>query len=130
MLLKLKDEKGQAIIEFALVLPILLLLLCAIMDFGWIYGNRLLADNACREAARYTAIHYYDSTSDDDAAIAAGIVKARAPTLIAPAVTLTKSGDSITIKVMSEVTVLTPIISSLFTNGRYIITVDCVMRLE
>jgi Flp pilus assembly protein TadG len=128
--LKLTDEKGQAIVEFALILPILLLLLCGIIDFGWIFGNQLLSNNASREAARYTAIHYYDSHLDDDAAIAAEIVSKRAPTLKSPSVALTKDGDSITIKVESDVPVLTPIISSLFDNGSLKVTGYCTMRLE
>ena len=36
----LKNEKGQSIVEFALVVPILLTLLCGIIDFGWIYSNQ------------------------------------------------------------------------------------------
>lgn len=59
-----KSEKGQAMVEFALVLPILLLLLCGIIDFGWLYFNQLLLNNAAREGARYAAIHY--STYDTD----------------------------------------------------------------
>ena len=128
----LKSEKGQAMVEFALVLPILLLLLCCIIDFGWIFGNQLLANNASREAARYTAIHYYDSSTDDDQTIAAGIVTARAPTLNSPTVILIKSvlGDSITVNVNSSVSLLTPIISAMFPDGEYSVTAQCIMRLE
>lgn len=119
-------------VEFALVLPLLLLLLCGIIDFGWIFGNQLIANNACREAARYTAIHYNDSNADDDQAIAAGIVSSRAPTLKSPAVTLTESDsdDSITVTVRSQINVLTPILSVFFPNGVYTVTAKCVMRLE
>ena len=117
-------------VEFALVLPILLLILCGIIDFGWIFGNQLLATNASREAARYTAIHYYDSSSDDDQASAAGIVLTRAPTLESTVVTLNKSNDSITVSISSDVPIITPIISALFPDGKYPITAECTMRLE
>lgn len=125
-----KNEKGQAAVEFALVLPILLLLLCGIIDFGWIFGNQLLASSATREAARYTAIHYYDSSSDNDGAIAAGIVSSRAPTLSSPSVQTQTSGDSITVSVTSEVNVLTPFLSQLFNDGKYTVSTQCTMRLE
>ena len=125
-----KSEKGQAMVEFALVLPILLLILCGIIDFGWIFGNQLLANNASREAARYTAIHYYDSNVDDDQAAAAAIVSARAPSLNSTTVTVNKSGDSITVNISSDVTVLTPIISAIFPDGKYSVTAQCTMRLE
>jgi Flp pilus assembly protein TadG len=48
----LKSERGQATVEFALLLPFLLLILFAILDFAWIFGFQLLETNACREAAR------------------------------------------------------------------------------
>jgi uncharacterized protein (UPF0333 family) len=35
-----KNEKGQAMVEFALIVPLLILLLCGIIDFGWIFGNQ------------------------------------------------------------------------------------------
>jgi len=126
----IKNEEGQSLVEFALVLPILLLLLCGIIDFGWIFGNQLLANNASREAARYTAVHYYDSTTDDDQATAAQIVADRAPTLISPTVTLTPSAGSVTIKVSSQMDVLTPIVAAFFENGKYTVDAICVMRLE
>lgn len=127
-----KDENGQAIVEFALVLPMLLLLVCGIIDFGWIFGSQLLANNACREATRYSAIHYNDSDADNDQAAAAQIVANSAPSLISPVVTLTKStaDDSVKIVVTSQVNVLTPMLSSFFPGGKYTVSAQCVMKLE
>ena len=127
-----KSEKGQAMVEFALLLPLLLLILSGIINFGWIFGNQLLANNAVREAARYTAIHYYDSSTDDDGAVAAGIVAARAPTLVSPIVTISKSAsnDSITVNISSSVNLLTPLMSALFPDGQCSVTAQCSMRLE
>ena len=116
-------------VEFALVLPILFLLLAGILDFGWIFGNHLLAGNAGREAARYTAIHYYDSKTDDDRAIAEGIVTNRAPSLDNVTVNLQKSGDMVTVTVQSDVPVLTPFISAIFGNT-YSVKAKTSMRLE
>ncbi len=128
--MRCKSEQGQAIVEFALVLPVLLMLLCGIIDFGWIFGNQLAANNAAREAARYTAVHYYDSTPAVALGAAENVVTNRAPTLTSPEVTLTVSGDQVTILVTSQVDVLTPIVSAFFTDGEYTATAQCVMRLE
>lgn len=128
--MRLKSEKGQAMVEFALVLPILLLLLGGIIDFGWIFGNQLLADNAVREAARYTAVHYYDSTSDDDTLAAHDIVTDRAPTLVNPYVSISVQDEKVTVSVSSQVTVLTPILSAVFPDGTYTVQAQCIMRLE
>jgi Flp pilus assembly protein TadG len=49
--------RGQALVEFALVFPIFLLLLFAIISFGlYVFYNQQLS-NAAREAARYAAVH-------------------------------------------------------------------------
>lgn len=131
--MRLKSEKGQAMVEFALVLPLLLLLLFGIIDFGWIFANQLLANNAVREAARYTAIHYYDSSADNDQQAAYNIVVARAPTLVSPTVTLTppaSGGNEVTIAVTSPVAVLSPIASVFIDGETYTIKASCTMRLE
>lgn len=48
--------------EFALVLPILLVVLCGIIDFGWILSCQNELTNAAGETARYAAI--YANSSD------------------------------------------------------------------
>ena len=125
-----KSEKGQAMVEFALVLPILLLILCGIIDFSWVLGNQLMANNAAREAARYTAIHYYNSNTDNDETQAAEIVAQRAPTLASPTVALSVSGGAATVNISSNVNILTPIIAKLFPGGKYLVRAECTMRLE
>lgn len=45
-------ENGAAAIEFALVLPILVLLVCGIIEFGLLFYNKQMITNASREGAR------------------------------------------------------------------------------
>lgn len=52
----LRKRKGQALIEFALVLPFLILLVLGIIEFGWLTKNQLTIDNATREGARTAAL--------------------------------------------------------------------------
>jgi Flp pilus assembly protein TadG len=52
-----KSERGQGLVEFSLVLPIFLMLLMGIVDFGRvIWANDSLA-NAAREGARLAIVH-------------------------------------------------------------------------
>ena len=44
-------------VEFALVLPILLVLLLGIMDFGWLFAGYLELQNVARDEARYAAVN-------------------------------------------------------------------------
>jgi Flp pilus assembly protein TadG len=51
-----RGSQAQALVEFALVLPLLLLLLVGIIDFGralFVYSE---VSNAAREAVRYAAV--------------------------------------------------------------------------
>lgn len=47
-----KGERGQAMVEFALVLPIFLLVVFAIVDFGMGFHAWITVSNASREGAR------------------------------------------------------------------------------
>jgi len=50
--MKSKRQKGGAALEFAIALPILLLLVLGIFEFGLILYNQQVITNACREGAR------------------------------------------------------------------------------
>lgn len=49
-------ETGQALVEFTLILPIFLLLLFALVDFGRAFYSWLIVTNAAREGARVAAV--------------------------------------------------------------------------
>jgi Flp pilus assembly protein TadG len=60
----LKNEKGAAAVEFAIVLPVLALLLFGIMDFALLFYNKQVITNASREGAR-ALIAEYDPDGTD-----------------------------------------------------------------
>lgn len=47
-----RKESGQALVEFAFVLPILLILIFGIIEFGRIYNTQLVITSCAREGAR------------------------------------------------------------------------------
>jgi Flp pilus assembly protein TadG len=51
------SERGAAAVEFALILPILMLILFGVIEFGGVYNAQLMVTGAAREAAREMAIH-------------------------------------------------------------------------
>lgn len=64
-------ERGQSIVEFALVLTPLMLILMGIIQFGFIFNSYVTIANATREAAREGSVYVYDRTlskSQNDAA--------------------------------------------------------------
>jgi len=50
-------ERGAAAVEFALLVPILLFLVMAIVDFGMWYGDSITIRHGTREAARAGAVN-------------------------------------------------------------------------
>jgi Flp pilus assembly protein TadG len=59
---KLSDERGSQIIEASLVLPLLLLMVLGILDFGMLFWRFESVTNAAREGARVAILPGYSST--------------------------------------------------------------------
>ncbi len=53
------DDTGAELIELAIVLPILLLVVAAIMDFGFLFQRYEVITNAAREGARIAVLPGY-----------------------------------------------------------------------
>jgi len=58
-----KRTPAQGLAEFALILPILLLLVCGIVDFGWMVFNYSQLYNGLREGLRYGSVTGYTGTA-------------------------------------------------------------------
>jgi Flp pilus assembly protein TadG len=64
-------ERGAAAVEFALILPILLLLVLGLVEFGRAFNVQISLTNAAREGARYMAIHNHEGDAKAAAIFAA-----------------------------------------------------------
>ncbi|NLJ31875.1 MAG: pilus assembly protein [Clostridiales bacterium] len=136
-----ENEKGQAMVEFALVLPILILLVCGIIDFGWIYSNQITVTNACREAARYSSVHLMDNDGGDISGVeddARALVSQFAPMLESPTVTfedpdntsITSDSDTVKVTVSAQVPVLTGITSTFLGGNEVKVSAESTMKIE
>jgi len=54
--IKLRNERGQAMVEFAIVLPVLVLIVFAIIQFGILFNNFVALTDAVRAGARTAAV--------------------------------------------------------------------------
>ena len=61
-----RRQRGASIVEFAIVAPLLFLLLFGIIDFGWAFSQNLDVKHAAREGARLAAVNAADGTDPDD----------------------------------------------------------------
>jgi Flp pilus assembly protein TadG len=81
-----RDERGAELIEFALVTPLLLLIMCGIFDYGFLFQRYEVLTNAAREGARLAALPGYttaDVTARVNAYLTAGGVPGTATTTLA-----------------------------------------------
>ena len=53
---RIRDEQGQTMAEFAIVLPILIVLLFGIVQFGILFNNYVTLTDAARAGARAAAV--------------------------------------------------------------------------
>ena len=56
MFLRLKKEKGAAAVEFALLLPLLVVIVFGITTFGFVYKEYIALTHAARDGARLAAV--------------------------------------------------------------------------
>jgi Flp pilus assembly protein TadG len=101
------DEAGAELIEFALVLPLLMLMLLAIIDFGMLFQRYHVVTNAAREGARVSVLPGY---SDEDVEgrvaqylTAGGLTETPTTTVGPPQSIPTVSGQCITVRPVTVV---------------------------
>jgi len=64
--MKIRSERGMAVVEFAVVLPLLLVILFGIIEFSFLLYNKAMITNAAREGARFGIVAKTTRYSDDD----------------------------------------------------------------
>lgn len=54
---EIRSTRGQGLVEFILVLPVLLIVAVGVLDFGRIFFGLITVSNASREGARYLSFN-------------------------------------------------------------------------
>ena len=55
-----KEEKGASAVEFAIILPVLIILIFGIVEFAIAFNNYITITHAAREGARKAAVDLYN----------------------------------------------------------------------
>ena len=126
----LRNKKGQSLVEFAILLPILLLLLMGILEFGIMLNSYLTIHNATREGARLGIV------AGSDIEIRQRIINS-SPNLdpqslvvnITPLEGSRKSGDTLKVEIIYNYQVTVPIISNII-NKIVVLKAQTSMRIE
>lgn len=127
---RLTNESGQSLVEFAIILPILLLLIMGIIEFGLIMNSYLTIQNASREGARIGIVGAADSDIRNRIISDSPNLQTADLTInITPGEGSRSSGDTITVAIYYNYHLVTPIISSLLNNS-LILKAQTSMRME
>jgi Flp pilus assembly protein TadG len=101
------DDRGAAVVEFALVLPVLIVLVLGIIEFGRIFNVQVSITNAAREAARTMAIENDPALARTDAINAAPSVN---PALVAGEISIVPAdcdaGETVNVTITHDVALL------------------------
>lgn len=125
----MKNNRGQALVEFALILPVLLLLVVGVMEFGLIINQYMVVAEAAREGARSAAL-------GDSNAIVTTVVKTAASPIDTSQLTIAISpnttrvrGSGVTVTVTKPVQAITNLINPFFPAG-FAVQGTATMRVE
>ncbi|MHB8126910.1 MAG: TadE/TadG family type IV pilus assembly protein [Desulfitobacteriaceae bacterium] len=131
MILKLKGkENGQALVEMALVLPIIILLLFGSIEIGRISYVYITINNAARVGARVASVGGNDlaiTTAIEDSMI---LDNSALVITITPPESERQSGQGVTVEVSYPVNLFfAPVLEGIITNP-FIVNANLTMRLE
>ncbi len=109
-----KDQRGQSIVELALILPVLLILFMGVIEFGRIFHNYLIITNASREGARIAILGKSDQEINNRiSSVSFGLSEENLQTQITPSPEQRKTGILTTVEVRYNLSLLFPLFSSI-----------------
>ena len=125
-----KKNSGQAVVELAFVLPVLILLVAGILEFGLFFNSYLNVAFASKEGARIASLDTNATDQTVTAAVTATVPFSSSATVtVSPAVPRV-TGSPVTVTVSTTYTFITPVISALVPSNPYTISSSTVMRSE
>jgi len=124
----ISHEKGQSLVEFALLLPLLLYLICGIIDFGRIMYTHMQLNLVAQEAVRLGGLGRSDAditqyTLDHVDNPTKVIVT------ISPSDTIRQSGEYVMVRLEEQIEYITPLMSTVLPSPYRVIT-DSTIRVE
>ncbi|RSK26372.1 pilus assembly protein [Bacillus sp. HMF5848] len=126
----IKDEKGQSLVEMALIVPLLLLLLVGIIDLGRVLYSYTHIQLATQETVRLGGLGGSDSELVTFAKQYVHIGDpAKLQVTITPDDVTRMSGEYMTVTLQYPIELMTPFLSSLLPSPMNIIT-DSTIRVE
>jgi Flp pilus assembly protein TadG len=124
-------SRGQSLVETAIILPLVLLLIMGIIDFGLLFNNYILISNASREGARKAALGGTDAEVVETIQnITTSLDIANLSITITPDYASRGHGTEVRVSVSYKNKLITPIIDKFFPGGVAELNSASLMRVE
>ena len=143
------SQKGTSVVEFAIILPLLLLLLMGIIDLGALFWVNITMQHAVREGTRYAITGRVDLDPDETEKLRPRAVAEKIKlsslglydSVVTGSIIVTDPdgneladfggpGETVVIKLRCSWPLLTPLVRPFFDGGTYNFTVSSTMRNE
>jgi Flp pilus assembly protein TadG len=114
-----QPQTGQSLLEFAIILPVLLIIAAGVLDVGRLYFAYVAVTDAASEGAAYAAAHptsesYVIARARDASNLTADESEIE---FLCPTCPTVASGDPVTVTVTYSFTLATPIVSAFVPGG-------------
>lgn len=125
----IKEQKGQSLVEFALLLPLLLLLLCGIVDLGRLLFAFVSLNMTTQEAVRLGGLGKEDAEIISYARSHIRIGDAsELQVTISPGQSARKSGDNMTVILSYSLPLITPLMKEIIPDP--VLSANSTIRVE
>lgn len=113
------SERGAAAVEFAILLPLLLMLVLGTIEFGRAYNAQITLTNAARDGVRYMAIAKDPAEAKKKAQTAAASVSSTIPTSdVTLSTEICPTGDQVTLTIKYNLSTITGIAGPFSMTGK------------
>lgn len=137
---RIADPRGNALTEFAFVLPLFALMMCATLDMARLFYTQTTLQNAVRAGGRYAITGNHQPNPNNpgqnlsrvqsislvaqQAAMGIDTSNLRISSLVGGAGSAGGPGDTVTVSLSTNVQLITPIIGQFFNQGQFPLTVS------
>jgi len=126
----LKDPRGQALVELALVVPVLLTLVLGVVEFGRLFSAYMTIQHAAREGARLGVLGATDAEIISRVqANSSALDLALLTVSVTPGYAMRTPGSIMTVSVAYSFRVIVPIINTLL-GSTIPVAANVAMRVE
>ena len=120
----LRGTEGATVVEFAIIVPVLLLILWGIVDFGNVYYQLSIVNEAAREGARVAGV------GGTLQSVTTAVKNFNNSLQVNMSPSTPVSGQNVTVTVTNSVQIITPLISVFFPSNPFTVTGRSIMRVE